>query len=53
MIDDILSIIEQGELLTNLKIFEVTLDQLLIDVLVVCVDDPTWDHIFGQKLLTI
>ena len=53
MVDNVLPIIEQSKFVTNSEIFTVSLDGLLVDVLVVCVDDPTWDHILGQKLLTI
>ena len=53
MIDDILSIIEQGEICANLKIFEVAFDQLLVDVLVVSVDDPSCDCVLVQELVLV
>ena len=53
MIDDILSIIEQGELWANLKIFEIALDQLLVDVLVVSVDDLSSDCVLVQEFVLV
>ena len=53
MIDDILSIIEQGELWANLKIFEIALDQLLVDVLVVSVDDLSCDCVLVQEFVLV
>ena len=53
MVNNIVPIIEQGELLANLKIFDVALDQLLVDVLVISVDDLSCDCVLVQELVLV
>ena len=50
---DILPIIKQSQLVAYLEVLTVPLDRLLVDILIVCVDDPAWDHIVSQKLLLV